>query len=141
MKTLALLVGLALLLAVALALYIRLAPSDPARWHADPDTIPDPSTPNFARLRADIPLPRTDVAERIAAQARREGAQVLAGNTELTTWVARTRLMKFPDYVTLRLDDTTDGTRVTALSRSRFGRGDHGVNAARLQRWIGRLTP
>jgi len=140
MKTLALILGMALLTAVALVLYIRLAPSDPARWHADPDTIPDPKTPNFARMTMDIPLPRSETAERIAAQARREGAQVLAGNTELTTWIARTRLMKFPDYVTLRLEDTGDGTRVTALSRSRFGRGDQGVNAARLQRWIGRLA-
>jgi len=141
MKTLALVCGLGLLLAFGLALYIRLAPSDPARWHADPESIFDPRTPNFARLSADIALPRDTVFQRIAAQAGREGAVPLAGDEALMTWVARTRLMKFPDYVTIRLDETTEGTRVTALSRARFGRGDHGVNAARLGRWIGRLVP
>ncbi len=141
MKTLAFLFGLVLLVVFGLLLYIRLAPSDTARWHADPDVIPDPATPNFARLENDIPLPRPEVAARISAQARREGATILAGGDELTTWIARTRLMRFPDYVTIRLDETAQGTRVTALSRSRFGRGDMGVNAARLQRWIGRLAP
>ncbi|MCC5969863.1 MAG: DUF1499 domain-containing protein [Pararhodobacter sp.] len=141
MKTLALLAGLILLLALGLALYIRFAPSDPARWHGDPESIPDPRTPNFARLVLDIALPGDTVHGRITAQARREGAVPLAGDPALMTWVARTRLMKFPDYVTIRLDETAQGTRVTALSRSRFGHGDHGVNAARLQRWIGRMVP
>jgi hypothetical protein len=141
MKTLAFLLCLILLLALGALLYIRLAPSDPARWHADPDTIPDPNTPNFARLTTEIPLPRAEVADRIDAQARLEGAQKLAGDTGLTTWIARSRLMRFPDYVTIRLEETTRGTRVTALSRARFGHGDMGVNAARLRRWIDTLTP
>jgi len=139
MKTLALLCGLALLLALALVLHIRLAPSDPARWHVDPATVPDPATPNFARTEALIALPRAEVAARIAAQALREGAVRLAGDADLVTYVARTRLMRYPDYVSIRLSDENGSTRVQAFSRARFGRGDQGVNAARLQRWVGRL--
>jgi len=140
MKTVALLLGLTLLCVLGVALYIRLAPSDPARWHGDPAAIPDPHTPNFARLSLTLPLPRDTVFERIAAQAAREGAVELAGDQGLMTWVARSRVMKFPDYVTIRLTGTADGTQVSALSRARFGRGDMGVNAARLQRWIGVLA-
>lgn len=141
MKPIALLLGLTVLLALGMMMYIRLAPSDPARWHADPETIPDPGTPNFARLSADIPLPRAEVAERIATRALKEGAEKLVEDGELTTWIARSRLMRFPDYVTIRLEETAQGTRVTALARARFGRSDMGVNAARLQRWIGVIVP
>jgi len=141
MKTLAFLLGLALLLVLGALLYIRLAPSDPARWHRDPDTMADPQTPNFARLTTEIPLPVIEVSRRVAARASSEGAEKLAGDDSLTTWIARSRLMGYPDYVTIRLEETADGTRVTALSRARFGRGDMGVNAARLQRWIGTITP
>lgn len=141
MRTLVFLLALALLLVPGMLLYIRVAPSDPARWHGDPETIPDPQTPNFARLSADVPLSNSETATRIAAQARRDGAQKLAGDRELTTWIVRSRLMGFPDYVTIRLDETAQDTRLTALSRARFGRGDMGVNAARLQRWIGAITP
>lgn len=141
MKILAALGGLVLLLALGLVLYIRLAPSDPARWHADPAEIPDPQTPNFARLTAIIPLPRSEVAAQIAALARNEGAVRLAGDEHLTTWIARTPLMRYPDYVTIRLDETEQGTALTALSRSRFGQGDWGVNAARLQRWVRSIMP
>lgn len=141
MKTLALVCALTLMLGSGVMLYIRLAPSDPARWHVDPCAVPDPETPNFARLSTQTALPPMDARARLAEQARAEGATILAQDDTLTTWIARSRLMGYPDYVTIRLDETQGGTRVTALSRARFGRGDMGVNAARLQRWIGALTP
>ncbi len=141
MKTLIGLVGLALVATALVVLWIRFSPNDPARWHVDPTAAPDPTSPNFARSERNIALPPAEVAARIEAAARREGAVVLAQDGDLTTWVARTRLMKYPDMVSIRLDPTETGTRVTAFSRSRFGYGDGGVNAARLQRWIGRIEP
>ena len=128
--------GLLLVLAVALALWVRLAPSDPARWHVDPATAPDPTTPNFARVDRVVALPLPEVAARIAALASAEGAVRLAGDETHTTWLARTRLMGYPDYISLRLTPEGEGTRIQALSRSRFGRSDLGVNAARLVRWL-----
>lgn len=130
--------GALLLLAGALALWVRMAPSDPARWHVDPATTPDPATPNFARADRLVALGPAEVARLIAAQATREGAERLAGDDGHATWVARSRLMRYPDYISLRLIPEGGGTRIQALSRSRFGSGDLGVNAARLERWLPR---
>ena len=128
--------GLLLVLAAAVALWVRLAPSDPARWHVDPATTPDPTTPNFARADRIVALPLPEVAARIAAVATTEGAVRLAGDDTHATWIARSRLMGYPDYISLRLTPEGEGTRIQALSRSRFGYGDQGVNAARLARWL-----
>lgn len=135
-QTLLISLGLLALLLAAALLWVRLAPSDPARWHADPATTPDPSTPNFARADRLVALPLPQVAAHIAAAARSEGAQILAEGEGLTTWIARTRRLRFPDYVNIHLRPEGDSTRILALSRSRFGYGDRGVNAARLRRWL-----
>jgi uncharacterized protein (DUF1499 family) len=133
--------GLAILvvLAAGLAAWVRLAPSDPARWHVDPAATPDPTTPNFAR--ADVVLPGTPaaVAARLAAVAAADGATVLAGSALHTTWVSRSRLMGYPDYTTIRLEPAEGGTRLIGLARARFGSGDWGVNRARLDRWLAAL--
>ena len=128
--------GLLVLLAAGAVLWVRLAPSDPARWHVDPLTAPDPTTPNFARVDRQVALPMAEVAARITARATAEGAQRLAGDDTFATWIARTPRMRFPDYVSIRLLPDGAGTRIVALSRARFGYGDHGVNAARLRRWL-----
>ena len=128
-------IGLAAL-ALAAAVWVRVAPSDPAVWHVDPVTAPDPTTPNFARVDRLVALPPAEVAARIEAVARTEGAVRLAGDPMFTTWIARTARMRFPDYVSIRLTPEGEGTRLVALSRSRFGRGDQGVNRARLGRWL-----
>lgn len=133
-----LLIALGLLVLVPV-LWIRLAPSDPARWHVDPATAPDPSTPNFARRAAVIALPVETVAARLAALAEAEGAVRLAGDARHATFIIRSRLMRYPDYVSVTLEPAPEGTSVTAFSRARFGRGDMGVNRARLKRWFAAL--
>ena len=134
--------GLALLVALsaALVLYIRLAPNDPARWHVDPAAVPDPRAPMFAR--ADLILPGTpeDLAARLATVAAADGAKVLAGGGLHTTWVSRTRLMRYPDFTSVRLEPAEGGTRLIAFARSRFGANDWGVNRARLDRWLAALA-
>lgn len=126
-------------LALGLAAYVRLAPSDPARWHVDPAGAPDPGTPNFAR--ADLVLPGTpeDVAARLAGVAAADGATVLAGGGLHTTWISRSRLMGYPDFTSVRLEPAEGGVRLIALARSRFGQSDLGVNRARLDRWLAGL--
>ena len=86
-----------------------------------------------------LPLSPEALGAEIAERARREGAELLAGDPgEHATWIARTALLAFPDYVSIRLIPEGDGTRIVALSRSRFGYSDRGVNRARLGRWIPR---
>ena len=122
----------------AFALWVRFAPSDAAVWHVDPVTAPMPSTPNAARVDEVVALPVDQVAAAIEARAQSEGATLLAGDARFGTWIARTALMRYPDYVSIRLIPEGESTRIVALSRSRFGYSDRGVNAARLRRWLPR---
>lgn len=142
-RTVTITLSVMIVLAIAFAgfaLWVRVAPSDPARWHVDPAIAPRPGTPNFAEADRVVALPLDAVAEFIAARAHADGALVLTGDAAHQTWIARSRLMRFPDYVSIRLTPETlgeeTGTRVQAFSRARFGYSDAGVNRARLQRWL-----
>jgi uncharacterized protein (DUF1499 family) len=51
-------------------------------------------------------------------------------------YLARTRLMRFPDTISVRFIDLGEGRSTLALySRSQIGRSDFGVNRARLMSW------
>ncbi|MGP9789728.1 DUF1499 domain-containing protein [Roseinatronobacter sp. NSM] len=136
-------------LAVAVAAYIRLAPSDPATWHEDPRLVARPKTPNFHLIRmvggdAMPPIFQMSPAA-LAAQvdeiARRGGAQLLAGSVAQghMTYLTRTPVMGFPDYTTVMIEPAGDGAALLAFARARFGHSDMGNNRARLQAWIAAL--
>jgi uncharacterized protein (DUF1499 family) len=78
------------------------------------------------------------VAARIDGIATEEGAQLIGGSPAEghMTYVARSRIMGFPDAISIRLVPVGEGTRMEIFSRSRFGYSDMGVNAARVERWI-----
>lgn len=140
-----------ILLAVAAAglLYIRLAPSDPARWHTDPLAAPVPGmngwllrdgdgsapAPVFAATPAEVLAALDAVAMDTPRTVR------LAGSAEegRITWVTRSRLVGFPDYTTATAVAGEGGTRLVIFARQRFGSGDWGVNRARVEAWLGRL--
>ena len=138
--TLAILAALALA-AVGLALWVRLAPLQGARWHVDPATAPDPATPNFARLDLTLPMAPEQAAARLRAVAADSGAHLVAGEGLHLTFVTRSRLMGYPDYTSVTLTAVDGGTRLQALARSRFGHSDMGVNRARLAAWRAALAP
>jgi uncharacterized protein (DUF1499 family) len=55
-------------------------------------------------------------------------------------YVQRTRLLRFPDLITVRfvpVDDTH--STVAIYSRSVWGKGDMGVNRARVEEWLARV--
>jgi len=126
-------IGLALL--IVAMMYIRLAPSDPTRWHNPPQVsenkdfkagvkrLISPGPDGLARLN-DIAMstPRTSV---------------LAGLVEdgMVTYITRTAVFGFPDYSTVQQID--DDLQIYA--RQRFGRSDVGVNRARIRQWIAAL--
>ncbi len=134
------------LVAVALAAWVRLAPSDPARWHVDPQLVSRPSSPNFHLLRmgdGDAMAPVFDRAPGALARALHEvatadGATLLAGRVEdgHMTYVARSRIMGFPDYISVRVSPAEGGAILSAFARARFGYSDMGVNRERLDRWV-----
>jgi uncharacterized protein (DUF1499 family) len=144
---------------VAFAAYVRLAPSDPARWHVGPDTLmPATSghllsvlgtqpeivtTMNSAGARFEVQGPPRSILARLDEIALATPRTVrLAGSPEkgIITWVTRSAILGFPDYVTAEGSVSDVATsEVTIVSRSRFGRSDFGVNAARLKDWLSRL--
>jgi len=128
------------------AVAFRVMPMDAARYHIRPALAVPPSTPNFALMVGDeaLVLPRNlaDVAADVALKAASDGAVLLAGQPEdgFVTYVYRSRLMGFPDALSLTLDPTDEGgARVQIFSWSRFGYGDLGVNAARVADWVAAL--
>lgn len=138
--------------------WIRLAPDDPAAWNLaskahvlaleDPgqQTLPQAlaalGAANPAQLGWVVPGAPTDVLARLDAIALASPRTTrLAGSPQegRITWVQRSRLMGYPDYITAEADAVPGGTRLDVISRQRYGRGDMGVNAARLKDWLGRL--
>ena len=140
-----------LALIAGLLVYIRLSPMDPGRWHLDPRTAPRPSTPNAWIVRdADGDAPTARFATSRAETARALEAVIaaaprvarLAGSASegWVTYVQRSRLLGYPDAISIRLSEEGGETRVEIFSRSRFGYGDGGVNRARVTRWIEALS-
>jgi hypothetical protein len=143
------LLALALLVA-GVAAYVRLAPSDPVRWHIDPA---DPAlAPGEARFLVrpdggDIPGPVFDLppgallAEFDEVARAEPRSRVIAGSVEegRITYVTRSALWGFPDYTTVQAISDDGGARLLIYARSRFGGNDWGVNRARVEAWLARL--
>ncbi len=65
--------------------------------------------------------------------------EVLAGSAteEFVTYIQRSALMGYPDYISVRFLDTNNGGSTVAIySRARYGSSDLGVNEKRVQRWV-----
>jgi uncharacterized protein (DUF1499 family) len=142
MRTFLLLLALA---AAGLALYVRLAPSDSARWHVDPVEAADPGDTGVRLLPPDGPVfaatPEAVVEAFDAVAMATPRVTRLAGSVAEghVTYVARSRFWGFPDYVTVKVlpAPENDGATVAILSRLRFGGSDMGVNRARVEAWLG----
>lgn len=122
------------LIVAGFAAWVRLAPSDPARWHVPPEPRAGQGDNWVVEIWPgdSARLARLDTVIRASPRM-----QVLAGSPQegMITYVPRSKLWRFPDYVTLRL--TPEG--IVLHARARFGRSDLGVNRARLARWRERL--
>ena len=134
MKTGLLLIVLALIGAAA---WVRLAPSDAARWHRDPTQAHSGAGSHVAPL--ELPLPPAEARAALDAVAMAEPrTALLAGSAAegRITWISRSRLWGFPDYTTAAALPEGQGSRLVVHVRLRFGQSDLGVNAARVSRWL-----
>ena len=140
-------IGLIVIAAIAVPLWIRLAPSDPAVWHVaitdEAEAMPGPCAShvrtlrNGARATCLLAEDPSMVLAKLDAMARATPRTAqLAATDGLTTWITRSRLMGFPDYTTAQLRQTDQGTRLDVFARQRFGENDLGVNTARLRTWL-----
>ncbi len=57
--------------------------------------------------------------------------------TDQHEFVQRSRVFGFPDIITVQFVSTEEtGSTLAVYSRSKYGRGDLGVNRRRIQRWL-----
>lgn len=131
--------------------YVRLAPSDPAVWHVDPRLVTNlPDTGRYMRRDAEgdgpaavFPGPQDAVLGRFDAIAMAEpGVSLLAGSVadHHVTYIARSRIIGFPDYISVVAYPAKGGTVLAIYSRLRFGQSDFGVNARRIEGWLRQMS-
>lgn len=127
--------ALILLAVIGFGFWVRLAPSDPARWHV---SAGDTGNRDFAgaaiRTVAASPGDFTRLDRIIRATPR---TSLLAGSPEegMVTYVTRSKIWGFPDYTTV---EARQG-QLVIHGRLRFGSSDMGVNRARVTGWIAAL--
>jgi len=132
-KRMILWVGITVL--VAIFGYVRLAPSDAARWHVVPKFTADKDFPGGTVRLVETGaggLARLDVLARAT-----DRTAVLAGSIDagMVTYVTRSAVIGFPDYTTV----LQGGGQLKIYARLRFGRSDFGVNHTRVSRWLDAL--
>ena len=137
MKIGLLILAIVLVAVAALMAWVRLAPSDPARWHGALTFTKDEDKAGGAIrvLATDDPAAVLASLDRIAQSTVR--TRKLAGSVQegSVTYITRSAFWGFPDYTTIT---ATEG-RVILFARLRFGQSDFGVNRARLDSWISQL--
>ena len=121
-------------------------PISPSAWHVDPSAAKRTGRPNDYLVAEGgdhpplaVPEAPAEVMARIDAVAMAEPrTHRLAGSPEegFVTYVQRSRLVGYPDVISLRVVPDGTGSRVTVYSRSRYGVSDMGVNRKRVVRWM-----
>lgn len=122
-------------LVFAIGAYIRLAPSDPARWHIAPQVEADKDLKGGVMRVVETGPDGLARLDALAQVTRR--TSVLAGSVDdgMITYVTRTKVIGFPDYTTAQ----QDGDTLRIYGRLRFGGSDFGVNKARIDAWLGQM--
>lgn len=138
--------------AVLFSLYVRFAPSDPKMWHVDPRVAMEPGRDGSFLLRDEVPsdgpapqfaVPPGEVLARFdAAAMAAPGVTRLAGSPEEghVTYIARSRIFGFPDYISVVAWPAESGSKLAVYSRLRFGSYDLGVNRKRVQGWLDEIA-
>ena len=141
--------GVVVLALVGSIALVRSLSHDAEQWHVDPQTAPDPSTPNWYRVAPGAQNPAqvfdvsaTDLASAfdrvVAKQSRVELLQDDRSSGGPVTWVQRSALFGFPDYISVSFLSLDDGAKSTLaiFSRARLGQSDLGVNEKRVAAWL-----
>ncbi len=144
------------LAAVGAGIAVRQAGDDPAQWHIDPLTSTGTGNPNWYRVVPDdAPVdrdPKRDGTAVVYTQSAADGGaafdgvaradervEVLAGSAAdgFVTYIQRSRLFAFPDYISVKFIDLPEGgSTIAVYSRARYGRSDLDVNQKRVERWL-----
>lgn len=125
--------------------YIRLAPSDPDRWHKQANASGMGETRSdrsfiWREAQEGDGLAKLRVLDAIVMKTPRTTR--LAGSVDdgQITYISRSQFFGFPDYTTIGvydgLNEDTDQRYLEINGRARFGKSDLGVNAKRIKGWL-----
>lgn len=128
-------VYLILAIVVAFAAYVRVAPTNVAKFHRLTEFTAD--VDEESGVKRVISGDESTMAKLDTIAQATPRTQVLAGSASegFVTYITRSAGFGFPDYATVRLD----GETIKIHSRLRFGRSDLGVNGKRIKAWIDAL--
>ncbi|MFC3615931.1 DUF1499 domain-containing protein [Lutimaribacter marinistellae] len=115
--------------------YVRLAPSDPTRWHVATEASQDRNFDSGAVRVVETGPQGLERFDTVARSAPRTIALAGSVSEGMVTYIQRSKWLGFPDYITAQ----QDGSTLRLLSRQRFGLRDLGVNARRLDDWVARM--
>lgn len=151
MRLAAILAGIVMISGVLFSLYVRYVPSDPTVWHVDPRSVarmPDMGSYLMRDGDGDAPAARFAAApdevlakfDAIALASPR--VTRLAGSVAAhhITYIARSQVIGFPDYISVAADPEAGGTALSVFSRLRFGSSDFGVNRKRIETWLAEMA-
>jgi len=145
-KIILIILVLGVVLTLVAAVYFRSAADDPARWHVDPMTTGAPGGSNSVLIRPeggdraarvyDVSPERLAAAIEAVALDEPNTRRIAGGPADLwMTYVQRSAVMGFPDYISVKVLPVEGGASWAAYSRSRYGKSDLGVNGRRMTRW------
>ena len=119
----------------AFAVWVRVAPTDVARWHKMPAALEPGDMSNGAVRTVDASEGTLAAFDRVVGQTPR--TQRIAGSVDdgMITYVTRSAAFGFPDYTTVQVEND----QLVVFGRARFGLSDLGVNATRIDGWLAAL--
>ena len=129
---------------VVIVIVARFIPADSEPFHEDP-AEPDARRSEFRLIGREAPRYHVDadtVLEAFSDIARsRWNVFLVEGSVDegMMTFVARSTVFGFRDYVTVKATDESGGAKLSVFARPRFNVYDWGVNEKRLDRWFGEL--
>lgn len=141
-------IGLLVVIVVAFMGYVRFASDDPNRWHRDPVGKTATKAINdfvVAPAGGDMESPVYDMTPEALMTAFQRMALAQPNTTLLgerdgfATYIQRSKVMAYPDYISVRAVPADGGAQLHVYSRSRYGRSDFGVNKARVSAWLKKL--
>lgn len=122
----------------------RLIPADSEPYHEDPAQA-DKMRSEVRLIGREAPRYTADAAtvlEEFSRIARRDWrVGIVEGSVDegMITFVARSTVIGFRDYITVKATDEAGGSKLSVFARPRFNVYDWGVNSKRLSRWLGKL--
>ncbi len=137
-------------LAVVGAVYVRNANDDPNIWHLDPEGAKGTGKPNNFRVSPSgegkahqspvFDMSPASLMTKFQRMALAQPDTVLLGERDgFATFVQRTRLIQYPDYISVKAVEVEGGSALHIYSRSRFGYSDGGLNKKRILSWLEKL--